>query len=212
MRRFVSAFAIATLLSLAPAFAKGIEKGTLPPGVLRARTVAIVIDPEAGVSLSDPQANQVARRDVEAAMANWGRFQPVLSTQAADLIIVVRRGHDKLVDDTIRDTRQNSRPGSVTPSDDGISIGGQHGQQVHPDDTSNRMPSPSGSQVEVGSGNDSFAVYENSRESSQDRDPLNAPAAWRYEARGGLKPHSVPAVEQFRKAIAVADKIAAKHP
>jgi hypothetical protein len=208
MRRSFSGFAVATLLLAGSALAKDSEKGALPATVLRAKTVAILVDPDAGVSLTDPQANQVAQRDVEAAMANWGRFQPVLSTEGAELLIVVRRGHDKLVDETIHDPRQNNRPGSVTPSNDGIGIGVQHGRPPNPISPGNSdSDTHGGSQMEVGAVNDSFAVYQN-----QADDPLSRPAVWRYDTKGALKPHSVPAVEQFRKAIAVADKIAAKHP
>lgn len=190
------------------ASAKDTEKGALPTTVLRARTVAILVDPNAGVSLSDPQANQVAQRDVEAAIQQWGRFQTVLSTQGADLLIVVRRGHGKLVDETVRDPRQNSRPGSVTRTDDSLSLGGQHGTPAHPvPGTGQDAHSSVSPSMEVGGTVDTFVVYENKED-----DPLGAPAVWRYEGKDGLKPHTVPAVEQFRKALVVADKIAAKHP
>src|ERR1700735_5581449 len=88
------------LLVVSPSFAKDKTKPTLPPYVLTARTVAVVVDPDAGMSVDNPQANQIAQKDVETALLNWGRFDPTISTQAADLIIIVRKGHGRLVDET----------------------------------------------------------------------------------------------------------------
>jgi hypothetical protein len=42
--------------------------------------------------------------------------------------------------------------------------------------------------------------------------PLDRAPAWRYIAKDGLMPHSVPAVDAFRKAVADAEKAAAKTP
>jgi hypothetical protein len=55
--------------------------------------------------------------------------------------------------------------------------------------------------------NDSFVVYRGSIDH-----PLDTPAAWRYVFADGLLPHSVPAVAAFKKAVAEAEKAAAKHP
>ncbi len=52
-------------------FAKDKTKATLPPYVLQARTVAVVIDRTANMSIDDPQANETAQRDVEAALLKW---------------------------------------------------------------------------------------------------------------------------------------------
>jgi hypothetical protein len=111
-------------------FAKDKSKTILPGYVLHAQTVAVMVDPTAGYSLDDPKANVNARKDVEAALLSWGRYEPILSVERADLIIVVRKGSGRLVDETMIDRRQNNRPGSVTTTDDSISIGGQRGRPM----------------------------------------------------------------------------------
>jgi hypothetical protein len=190
-------------------YAKDKAKPTLPPYVLRARTVAVIIDPDSGVDLSDPQANRVAQKDVETALLDWGRFTPQVGTAAADLIVVVRRGHKQLANDTITDPQQNHRAGVVRPVDDGVMIGGQHGQQPQISDasvgqTSGGTPHP---QAEIASSDDTFVVFEGKVEA-----PLDGIPAWRWTAKDALHPHSVPAVAAFRKAVAEADKAAAKKP
>jgi hypothetical protein len=50
---------------------------------------------------------------------------------------------------------------------------------------------------------DSFIVYQGK---------IDAPPVWRYEAKNALKPHSVPAVDIFRKAVDEAEQAAAKQP
>jgi hypothetical protein len=54
---------------------------------------------------------------------------------------------------------------------------------------------------------DSFLVYQGNV-----NDPLDASPVWRYEAKNALKPHSVPAVDVFRKAVDEAEQAAAKQP
>lgn len=205
-------FALLVFASSAPLlFGKQKGPAPLPPWLLQAHTVAVLIDPQAGVSLEDPNANQVAQKDVETALANWGRFQPVLSTADADLLIVVRRGHGRLAEPTVTDPRGNRRPGSVTPSDGGIAVGVQHGTPpFDPADTrtSPRGPSPR-TQEEIGGAEDHFAVYRGSA-SGDNREPLDSAPAWQVLRKDALKPHSVPAVEQFRKAVAEADRAAAQ--
>jgi len=184
-------------------FAKD-KKGALPAYVLSAKTVAIIIDPNAGISIDDPRANQDAQKDVEAAFLSWGRFEPVLSRQTADLIIVLRRGNGRMMNETIPDPRQNDRAGVMTPTDNGVSMGGQHGSQPGMPGGPGMGPGPQSPQTEIGHADDSFVVYKGGEEN-----PLDTPPAWRYVAMDGLSPHLVPAVAAFRKAVENAEKAAA---
>ena len=182
------------------------QKPTLPPYVLVAHTVAVLIDPDAGISIDDPRANQVAQKDVETALLNWGRFEPVLDTQAADLIIVVRKGSGRLVNQTISDPRQNSRPGVINPTNNGIAIGAQQGRQpslTGTPEAQSQGPYPH-PQAEIGGSADSLTVYEGRVDHALDSTP-----AWRSTVRDGLHPHNVPAVAAFWKAVDEADKAAA---
>ena len=82
--RRLSLIGIVLILS-APLWGKSKEEKTLPVYVLTARTVAVIVDPQAGVDAEDPRANQVAQKDVETALANWGRFEMVMRPELADL-------------------------------------------------------------------------------------------------------------------------------
>ncbi len=204
-KRAIVVFAVGILLSVS-GFAKDKKKNILPAYVLTARTVTVIIDPTAGISVEDPRANEIAQQDVEAAVLNWGRFTPVMNGQGADLIIVVRKGHGRLVEPTIGNPRQNDQAGSIVPFDNGASIGAQQGRpggQQNPGAGEN-VPHP---QTEIGSTDDSFVVYR-----GDVSDPLNSVPAWRYVASDALQSPSVPAVDRFRKAIADAEKAAAKGP
>jgi hypothetical protein len=208
------------------AVAKDKSKTTLPYDVLHARTVRVIIDPSAGVSLEDPRGNQVAQRDVETAFLNWGRFETILDGPNADLIIVIRRGTGKVAAGTVYDPRQNRRPGTIDPTDTGVAAGVERGQPPPyagdlPDasqsgvngplsDPTNRSinqsPHP---QAEIGSdaAEDSFVVYRGKTD-----DPLDSPPVWRYVAKDCLKPHKVLAVDEFRKVIDQTEQAAAKQP
>lgn len=187
-------------------FAKDKTKNTLPAYVLDAHTVAILIDPHAGISIDDPQANQTAQKDVEAALLRWGRFEPVPTTQGADLIIVVHRGNGHLTDETMHGAPQNNRPGGINSSGNG-GMGAQHGVPQGISETPGMGQGEEGPrpQMETGEAADSFAVFQGGKEK-----PLESMPAWRYVGNDGLLPHSVPAVAAFKKAVADAEKAAAK--
>jgi len=214
MRRLASGAAAVVLLVMAGllatgALAKNKNDKVLPDYILQAHTVAVIIDPNAGVSVDDPRANEVARKDVETALLNWGRYTPVISPQGADLIIVIRKGHGRMVDDTISVPPQdNNRPATINPMDLGISVGAQHPTQPGTIGSGTPDASSAHPQMEVGAVDDSFVVHEGDR-----RDPLYGAVGWRYTAKDGLRSHNVPAVEEFRKAVVAAEKAAAaKNP
>ncbi|MGC1647730.1 MAG: hypothetical protein WA741_18060, partial [Candidatus Sulfotelmatobacter sp.] len=70
--RFSALIFLAALLAL-PANAKDKKKQTLPEYVLKATTVLVVVNPEAGEPLDQPMANATARDNVEKALMEWGR-------------------------------------------------------------------------------------------------------------------------------------------
>ena len=103
------AFAISLIGLLATCgFAKDKTKNILPAYVLQAKTVAVIIDRNAGISIDDPRGNEMAQKDVEAAFLKWGRFEPVSDPKTADLIVMVRKGNGRLMDEALPDIRQNS--------------------------------------------------------------------------------------------------------
>lgn len=214
-RHFVT---LALLLFFSLAFARDKKKVLLPVDVLQAHTVLVVIDPDAGVDAQDPSANRLARTDVEQAIIKWGRLRPVQDGYTADLIIVLRKGNGKLAKSTIGGTPVNGTPpvgigSSTTPTESTTRGSVRWGQSGIPNDPSNAGTTPSTPypQTEVGSTQDTFAVY---RGGSVDPNasPLDAPAVWRYIAKGALDSPSVPAVEAFRKAIADSEKQLAQGP
>jgi uncharacterized protein YjaG (DUF416 family) len=63
--------------------AKNKNKQVLPNQVLQAQTVAVVIMPDAGESVTDPAANRTAELNVEKALLQWGRYRLIPDAQTA---------------------------------------------------------------------------------------------------------------------------------
>jgi hypothetical protein len=218
----LSACVIVSLLMAGPVLGKSKDKA-LPPYILQAHTVAIIVAPGAEMDPNNPQADQVAQKDVEAALVKWGRFQPVNSTLGADLIIVVHKGRGKPVDATMNDPNQN-RSGGMNPANNGGAMGppgvGSPGGyptmggqptagQRYPQGASQQAPTPTPQVptpiVEPGDADDSFMVFDGRAEQRMKGTP-----GWRYVGLEGLHSHNVPVVESFKKAVLAADKAAAE--
>lgn len=191
------------LLLLCCTFAAGKDKKKiiLPADVLRAETVLVVIDPDAGVAPDAPLANQTARDDVEKAIMKWGRFSLANDVSTADLVIMVRKNNGKIAQGTIGGMPTNNRPVIFQPTDSGGRVGGSQGTPPMAGDPSGgRFPDPH-PQIEAGPAQDTFTVYYGKRDNA-----LDAPPVWRYNAKDALRSPAVPAVDEFRKVIAAAEK------
>ena len=193
---------VLVLLFTSPIVAGNKKKVVLPAYVLNARTVVVLIDPNAGISPEAPLANKTAQEDVEKALAGWGRLSPVLDPSTADLVIAIRKGSGKIVRETIGGMPTNDRPVVGQPTDAGIRVGAQKGRspsaptQPLPEDT---RAAP---QTEVGFSEDTFVVYEGHSSGPVDQQP----PVWRYTSKDALHSPNVPAVAEFRKLIEEAEK------
>jgi len=202
-------FLLLTLLIAPTVHAKDKKKPPLPEFVLRARTVLVVIRPDAGEPLDRPTANAVARENVEKALMSWGRLQPVMEGQEVDLVIAVRAGTGRVTGPTVKGGPIDSRPTVVQPTDTGIRIGTQQGHPPPLNDPGMSGPRDSGPHIsnEVGPSEDSFEVYLGTIQY-----PLDSSPVWRYMAKDCLRAPAVSAVERFRKAIAESEKLSQKKP
>jgi hypothetical protein len=199
--------AFSLLLVCLAAAAKDKKKVLLPADVLEARTVLVVVDPDAGVAIEAPMANRNAQEDVEKALMNWGRFTMAPDASTADLVISVRKGNGKIAQQTVGGVPINNRPVILNPTDSGIGMGGHSGNPSQIGDPTNPQPRAPSPQEEVGQSQDMFVVYRGRRD-----DALDTPALWRYSAKDALRSPGVPAVEAFRKLIAEAEKQQAATP
>ncbi len=205
--RYHKGVAFSLLLTCCVAAAgKDKKKAILPADVLEARTILVVIDPDAGMAVDAPNANRTAQQDVEKALMNWGRFELVMDVSSADLIISVRKGNGRVVQPTIGGV-PNNRPVIFDPTDSGVGMGGRRGTAQQAGDPTNARPQDPHPQIEAGSAQDMFVVYRGKRDSA-----LDAPPVWRYSNKDALSSPGVPAVDLFRKLIAEAEKQQAAKP
>jgi hypothetical protein len=177
-------------------FAK--NKQVLPNYVLQAQTIAVVIMPDAGESVTNPTANRTAEESVEKALLQWGRYRLIPDALSADLIVAVRKGHAGGA--TISQAPIDTRPVILQPSPGTIYVGAQEGA---PPDQTYPVPAQRGPSVknEAGTAEDTFELFQGGIQY-----PLEAAPLWRYIGKDALDAPQVRAVEQFRKAVAESEK------
>jgi hypothetical protein len=201
-----------SVVSLSVAVAK--KKPQVPDYILKARTVCVVIDPDAGTSLSDPLGNKTAQDEVEKALMKWARFQLVQEPGRADLVIVIRKGAGKPVDRTIGNLPTNDRPGTAQQTDNAIRLGGQKGRAPGSPDQTMPQDTRAEQQTEVGNAvaDDSFIVYGPGNGpgpemgSTAGSQTLDRNIGWRSQGKNLLKSPEIPAVSDFRKAVEETEK------
>ena len=177
------------------------NKQVLPDYVLQAQTVAVVVMPDAGESVTAPAANRTAEQNVEKALLQWGRYRLVPDALTADLIVAVRKGYAG--GPAISPAPIDTRPVILQPSQGTIYVGGQQG--APPDLTQSPSPGPKPPKAtishEAGSAVDTFELFLGGVEY-----PLDSAPIWRYMAKDALDAPEVRAVEQFRQAVADSEK------
>jgi len=180
------------------------DKVHLPDDVLNAKTVLVVILPDAGEPIDDLFANRKAQEEVEKAFREWQRYRLALDKNTADLVIGVRKGTGKLVSPTIKGGPVDTRTVTIEKKDNQKGVGVQQGRP--PDLTQQGAPTePAHTGMEAGAEDDTFMVFQGGVQY-----PLDNPPVWMYIKKDGLKPPRVVAVEEFRKAVEESDKAAAQ--
>lgn len=201
LTRLASLLVLSSLL--VPSASGKDKKPIIPEDILRAQTVRVLIDPDAGEPLDQPNTNAMARDNVEKALMEWGRFRLMMDGAESDLIIVIRKGSGGMARPTLKGGPIDQRPGMGEGGDGNVRIGAQHG--TPPPITDPTMdPRSRGPRVtnEMGPAEDMFTVYRG----TFDR-PLDAPPVWRYIKKDCLRASpDVPAVEEFRKLLAQAEQ------
>lgn len=206
MKTRVFALATVVLVALGLGWGKKKEKQPLPDVVLKAQTVFVTIQPGANEPVSDMWANQKAVKDVEEALMKWGRFRLALNAETADIVIAVMKGSGKAASPTVGGGPVDSRPVILDKTDNQIRIGGQQGRP--PDATQTNDPNTDGRAhpgMQIGNEDDLLKVY-----LGNVQHPLDSSPVWSYMGHDALRAPSVPAVEQFRKAVEESEKAAAR--
>lgn len=198
--------ALVMLIAVMLCWGKKKEKQLLPDVVLKAETVFVTIQPGASEPASDITANQKTVRAVEEALMKWGRFRLALTAQTADIVIAVMKGTGQAATPTVSGGPIDSRPVIWDTTENQTRVGVQQGQP--PDATQTNDPNTDGRAhpgMQVGGEDDLFKVYLGNAEH-----PLDSAPVWIYTGHDALQGPSVPAVEQFRKAVEESEKVAAR--
>jgi hypothetical protein len=199
------AFFLVSFISISAAKKK--DK-SLPQIILKAESAIVIIEPDAREPLLDPAANRKTQEEIEKALLRWHRFRLVTETEAADLVIAVRKGTGKAANSTISGGPVDTRPVILESTENQIRVGAIHGRppgDSQTQDATQQTPAQQGGRahpgMEVGATDDSLKVFEGGQGYSSGSSPI-----WTYSAKNALRPPDVTAVAELRKAIEEAEK------
>jgi len=194
----LSALIACSLIVGLVAVAKDKNKTNLPDSILQAHTVRVVVSPDAGQPLNHPTANLAARDAVENALEAWGRFT-IVHEGESDLVIAVRTNNGQLVSPTIESGPTDTRIGGVQYGK--VTVGVQQGNgPALSDPTATPQHTAPHVGKQIGGVQDIFEVYK-----GEVPHPTSFAPLWKFAAKDALKAPDMPAVREFRKAIAVAE-------
>lgn len=203
MANGIRVVAAVLLVAACGAVAKEKKQPALPTYVLDAQTVFVMIDPDAGIAVTDPQANQTAQDEVEKALRRWGRLKPVMTMSQADLVVVIRTGSKQPVEPTVSGEPTNDRPVIVQGTDNSIRVGAQQGRNPDAAQIGGPLPQHPGMGGEGASPLDTFLVYPGQTSAGG----LERAPVWRYVEKHAPKAPEVRAVAEFKKAVDDAVKL-----
>jgi len=165
------------------------DKKHLPDQLLKAQTVAFVVSVDPHEIAANPKIAETLQKELETAMANWGRYK-LAPSATADLVIVAHMGHvnpPTVVNrpDKPEFTNPNTGPGPYpgTPGlpNPGLGVPGREAAQLRAEE-------------------DTFEVY------AARTDISDASRLWQYKGALALRGPKVAAIEKFRKAIEESEK------
>jgi len=126
----------------------------------------------------------------------WGRLKPAMSMSTADLVIVVRKGDEQVMNPTVGGVSPNDRSVIVEATDNTMRVGAQSGRSPDAAENGGPLSQKAGMGGEMGPTEDMFSVYQGRLEA-----PLGRAPVWRYAAKNALSSPDVPALKQFKKAV-----------
>jgi len=166
----------------------------------------VLILPGTRESIADPVGNRKAREDVEKAFMKWGRYQLTQEAFTAELVIGVRKGSGTVASPTVGGSIPDTRAGTIETTDNAIRIGVQQGHA--PDETQSGDAGAAGTNgrgLQGGGAEDVIEVFIGGDGYKADSAPI-----WVCRKVDGLKPPTMSAIEQFRKAVEETEKAIAQ--
>lgn len=206
--RYRPCLVVALLATVAIAgYADKKQKKTLPEIVLKAQTVTVVIQSDAREPMSDPNANLKAEKAVEEAIMKWGRLKLTADAETADLVIAVQKGTGKAADATVGGGPVDNVPVIGERTDNGTDTNIRVGVRQGTPPATTQYPGAETQRpsegAQIGGSQDRMTVYLGGVQY-----PLDGTPIWTYTGKDALKAPDVKAVEEFRKAVAEAEKAA----